>query len=38
MPLLTTLATFTIAVILSRASVNIGFKILDLIKTKYGAH
>lgn len=37
MPLLTTLIMFTIAVLLSRASVNLGFKLLDIIKAKYGA-
>lgn len=37
MTLITALFLFSVAVVLSRASVSIGFKILDLIKAKYGS-
>ncbi len=37
MTILTVLFLFSVAVVLSRASVNVGFKILDLIKTRYGS-
>lgn len=37
MAILTALFLFSVAVVLSRASVSIGFKILDLIKARYGS-
>jgi hypothetical protein len=37
MTLITALFMFSVAVVLSRASVSIGFKILDLIKDRYGS-
>ena len=37
MSALTILATFVVAVALSLLTVNIGFKILDVIKSKYGS-
>lgn len=37
MTLLTALFLFSVAVVLSRASVSLGFKILDKIKERYGA-
>jgi hypothetical protein len=37
MTVLTTIFMFSVAVVLSRASVTVGFKILDLIKEKYGS-
>jgi hypothetical protein len=37
MTIITALFMFSVAIVLSRASVALGFKILDLIKSRYGS-
>jgi hypothetical protein len=37
MVILTVLVLFTIAVVISSISVTLGFKVLDIIKAKYGS-
>ena len=37
MVILTVLGLFTVAVVISSVSVTMGFKVLDLIKSKYGS-
>jgi hypothetical protein len=37
MAILTAVFMFSIAVVLSRATVSVGFKVLDIIKERYGS-